>query len=186
MAGVAFTELFERGRSGDRSALSAAYELVFWSLRRTASLLLAREHGPQTMQPTGLVGELFVKIHALQCRIVDREHFLRLATNAMKQILTDRGRGRAVRRRLAPEVLAASLRNARTKQATESERAARQVWQRLQAIDAQVADVVWLKATEGMTLGDIALRQGRERWRVKADYDYGIKWMTPQLQGREH
>ena len=185
MTRVAFTELFERGQSGDRSALSAAYDLVFWSLRRTASLLLAREHGPQTMQPTGLVSELFVKVHALQCRIVDREHFLRLATNAMKQILIDHGRGRAVRRRLAPDVLAISLRRVRGTQPTEGERAARQVWERLRAIDAQVADVVWLKAAEGMTLGDIAALQRRERWRVKADYDYGIKWMTPQLHSRE-
>ena len=55
-------------------------------------------------------------------------------------------------------MLAAWLRNARTMQAPDSKRAARQVWQRLPALDAQVADVVWLKATEGMKLGDIALR----------------------------
>ena len=68
---------------------------VYEELRRLASIKLATERPGQTLQPTALVHEAWLK---LQGRKADRynnpRHFFAAAANAMRQILIDRARKR--------------------------------------------------------------------------------------------
>ncbi len=81
---------------GDPGASGQLLPLVYDELRRLAAQKLAREKPGQTLQPTALVHEAYL-------RLVDpggerpwdnRGHFLAAAAEAMRRILIDRARDR--------------------------------------------------------------------------------------------
>lgn len=66
--------------------------LVYDELRRLAAAKLANEPVGQTLQPTALVHEAFVKLANNDLRFNDREHFFACVAEAMRQILVDSAR----------------------------------------------------------------------------------------------
>ena len=97
----------------------------------------------------------------------------------MRQFLIDRSRGQAVRRRLEPEVL--SLISPTWSPESTSSRAVRHVWERLQKCDPGAAEAIWMLRVESMTLNEVASKQQRPVWRVRADCAYAEDWMRQQL-----
>ncbi len=96
--------LFQRLREGDASAREELFPLVYEELRRLARGHMAQQRASHTLQATALVNEAYLKM----CRPeggsawVDREHFLRLAATAMRQILVDHARKRGADKRREP------------------------------------------------------------------------------------
>jgi RNA polymerase sigma-70 factor, ECF subfamily len=175
--------LFERAQQGDWSAREAVYKLAFLRLRSIASSLLQRERRSHTLQPTALVGELFLKLHRLQARVMDEDHFFRLSARAMRQVLIDYARTRAAAKTVPPECVAELLlATHKSETDVESLLAVRAVFRKLQKLDPTVARTVWLRTVEGLTLAEVTRAQGRETWRVRADYDFGLRWMADQLE----
>lgn len=69
---------------------------IYDELRRLAARKLAREKPGQTLQPTALVHEAWIKLQGRdQVRYNDPKHFYAAAAGAMRQILIDRARKRA-------------------------------------------------------------------------------------------
>jgi RNA polymerase sigma factor (TIGR02999 family) len=67
--------------------------LVYDELRRLAAARLASENSQQTLQPTALVHEAWVRLVKGEDRTWNnREHFFRVAAMAMRRILVDRFR----------------------------------------------------------------------------------------------
>ena len=67
--------------------------LVYEELRKLAAFKLAQQSPDQTLQPTALVHEAYIKLlgdgnHSWQ----DRRHFFAAAAEAMRHILVDRAR----------------------------------------------------------------------------------------------
>jgi RNA polymerase sigma factor (TIGR02999 family) len=61
---------------------------------------LAREHGAQTLQTTGLVHEAYLKLLGGGWMVAtDRPHFLAIAARAMRQVLVDCARRRKAAKR---------------------------------------------------------------------------------------
>ena len=180
MATPGFHALFEKAQQGDWIARDAVYKLAFHRLRSIASALLQRERRGHTLQPTALVGELFLKLHRFQMRILDEDHFFRISARAMRQVLIDHARTKGAAKKIAPdsvaELLAAS--NAGTTTDIESLIAVRAVFEKLEKLDPMAARTVWLRSVEGFTLPEISREQKREVWRVRADFDFGIRWMA--------
>ena len=56
------------------------------------------------------------------------------------------------------------------------------VFEKLRAMDPQVAETVWLRSVEGLTVNEMSRSQNREVWRVRADYDFGLQWMANKLK----
>lgn len=177
-----FGLLFERAQQGDWTARDALYRFAFGRLRSIASSLLQKERPGHTLQPTALVGELYLKLHRLRARVLDEDHFFRLSARAMRQVLIDHARNKGSARRIAPDgvlvVLAASNRGDTDR---ESLLGVRAVFEKLQKLDPAAARTVWLRAIEGLTLAEVSQAERREVWRVRADYDFGVKWMTDQI-----
>lgn len=73
--------------------------VVYAELRRLAAAKLAHESGGQTLQPTALVHEAWLRLGAdRQPRWANRAHFFAAASECMRRILIDRARSkRAVR-----------------------------------------------------------------------------------------
>src|SRR5215831_4799424 len=86
-------------KSGDSKAAEDLLVLVYDELRRLAASKLARETPGQTLQPTALVHEAWLRLVGNSSpSFNDREHFFRASAEAMRRILIDRARRKQTRR----------------------------------------------------------------------------------------
>lgn len=85
--------------SGDPKAAEELLVIVYDELRRLAASKLAMEAPGQTLQPTALVHEAWLRLVGDQSRsFKDREHFFRASAEAMRRILIDRARRKQTQR----------------------------------------------------------------------------------------
>jgi len=93
------TVLLAAVEQGDPRAADQLLHVVYEELRRLASYKLAQEAPGQTLQPTALVHEAWLKlIGAEERKFENRAHFLAVASEAMRRILIDRARRRRTQR----------------------------------------------------------------------------------------
>jgi len=94
------TALLIAFRDGDENAFQQLVPLLYDELRRVARAQLARHRPGLTLDATGLVHELYMKM-ADQNRLgaTDRNHFLAIAARAMRQVIVDRARRRTAAKR---------------------------------------------------------------------------------------
>ena len=84
---------------GEPKAAEQLLVLVYDELRRLASSKLAREAPGQTLQPTALVHEAWLRLVGDQNpSFNNREHFFRASAEAMRRILIDRARRKHTKR----------------------------------------------------------------------------------------
>jgi RNA polymerase sigma factor (TIGR02999 family) len=98
------TRLLSRIEQGERVAVDQLLPLVYDELRKLATAQLLREQPGQTLQPTALVHEAYLRL--VPCgdeprrpsdvaQFANRRHFFAAAAEAMRRILIDRARQRA-------------------------------------------------------------------------------------------
>lgn len=87
------TQLLQEWRGGDFEARDELLSLCYKELKQLASQQLRHERRNQTLQPTALVHELYLRI-AEQPAISwnDRAHFFGIAAKVLRQILVDHAR----------------------------------------------------------------------------------------------
>ena len=84
---------------GEPQAAENLLNLVYEELRRLAAYKLAQEAPGQTLQPTALVHEAWLKlVGGEERRFANRTHFFAAAAEAMRRILVDRARRRLTQR----------------------------------------------------------------------------------------
>src|SRR4051812_768703 len=85
------TRLLDAAGAGDPQAAADLLPLVYTELRRLAAARLAAETPGQTLQPTALVHEAYLRLVGDQ-RFDGRGHFFAAAAEAMRRILVDAAR----------------------------------------------------------------------------------------------
>ncbi len=89
------TRALQAMRQGDPRAAERLVPLVYNELRQIAAHFMAQESPGQTLQPTALVHEAWLRLGAdLQPPWVNRAHFFAAAAEAMRRILVERARRR--------------------------------------------------------------------------------------------
>src|SRR4051812_41413284 len=85
------TKVLKAIDQGDPKAAAQLLPLVYDELRKLATHRLAEEHPGQTLQPTALVHEAYLRIVGEEDvpRWHDRGHFFAAAAEAMRRILID-------------------------------------------------------------------------------------------------
>ena len=175
--------LFKQTQQGNRFAQNAFYGMTFRRLRSIALMLLQKERAGHTLQATALVSELFLKLRGLGTRILGEEHFFRVAARAMQQVLIDSARAKFARKRIPPELVSEFLAYANPGRSDpEMCLTVKIILERLRHIDPAAAEIVWLRCVEGLTIEEVSQSKGREFWRVRADYEFGLRWMAKQLE----
>jgi len=87
------TRVLERAQKGDPNAADELLPLVYNELRRLAAAKMARERPDQTLQPTALVHEAWLRLGGdAQPAWQNRAHFLGAASEAMRRILVENAR----------------------------------------------------------------------------------------------
>ncbi len=87
--------LLEGMRRGDAAARGELWRRLYGELRRLAAGHLRRR--PGTLEPTALVHEVYLRLAGRQLAGEDRGQFFALASLAMRSVLVDAARRRAVR-----------------------------------------------------------------------------------------
>jgi len=87
------TQLLDAIDAGDSQAATQLLPVVYDELRRLAAAKMAQEQPGQTLQPTALVHEAWLRlVGAEEICFGGRRHFLAAAAQAMQRILIDRAR----------------------------------------------------------------------------------------------
>src|SRR5688572_29581053 len=95
------TGILQRIEQGDIQATEQLLPLVYEELRKLAAARLAQERPGQTLQPTALVHEAYVRLVGTQReqRWDSEGHFFAAAAEAMRRILIERARRSAALKR---------------------------------------------------------------------------------------
>jgi RNA polymerase sigma factor (TIGR02999 family) len=94
------TVLVHEYANGNKEALDRLLPLVYVELRRIARKHLRDERPGHTLQPTGLVHEMYARlVGQTPPDVRDRVHFLSVAAGVMRQILIDHARTKYAQKR---------------------------------------------------------------------------------------
>src|SRR5689334_8364292 len=94
------TRLLDRLSSGERGAADELLPLIYAELHGLASNYMAGRRPGDTLQPTALVHEAYLKLLPGEGeRWRGHEHFLALAAKAMHSVLVDHARRRLAQKR---------------------------------------------------------------------------------------
>jgi DNA-directed RNA polymerase specialized sigma24 family protein len=94
------TGLLRAWGDGDQAALQELIPLVHDELRRLARRYMGRERAGQTLQPTALVNEAYLRLADLrEMRWQDRAHFVAMAARLMRRVLVDIARSKGYQKR---------------------------------------------------------------------------------------
>ena len=176
----------------DAAGPAALMPVVYTELRRIAARYISRERPGQTLQPTALVNEVFVRLAAERPRpFQNRTHFVAIAALSMRQILVQRARARhALKRGGAPErvtldeglVPAADSHTAPYGAARDVELLALdEVLTRLASIDPALAHLVELRYFAGLTVEETAEAVGSSPATVKRQWAFARAWLKRAL-----
>jgi RNA polymerase sigma factor (TIGR02999 family) len=180
----ATTILLRDMRRGQGSAREALFEGVYAELRAVAGALLRGREGGQTLQPTALVHEAWLKLgSASELTVHDRAHFMAVAATAMRQILVDHARARSAAKRGggARRVPLEALDTPDRATAPEEVLAMDECLQRLEALEPRQARVVEMRVFAGMTVPEAADALGVSTRTVELDWRMARAWLGREL-----
>ena len=152
------TRILDRARDGDPRAAEELLPLVYEELRKLAVVRMANEKPGQTLQPTALVHEAWLKIAGDgNEHFANRRHFFKAAAGAMQQILIDIAR-RKQRLKHGANQVGEELHESRIAVSVPSEEllAVNDALATLALEDPQAAEVVQMRYFVGMTVPEIA------------------------------
>ena len=181
------TRLLVQWKNGDSQAAEVLTPLVYSELRRLAAHYLSDERAADTLQPTALVHEAYVRLVAQsmpdwQCR----SHFFGVAAHLMRQILVDHARRkRAGKRGAAVTVVGLDLLPARAQPRAgpldvdilSLDRALEE----LATFDAQQCRVVEMKFFAGLTIDETAEALGISAATVEREWVIAKAWLYHRL-----
>jgi RNA polymerase sigma factor (TIGR02999 family) len=182
-------ELVERSQAGDAGAAAELMPLVYEELRRIAGAYMRRERPGQTIQPTALVHEAYLRLLADRKQAWEgRTHFLAIAANSMRQILVERARAHHTQKRggdrdritLVEGVLRAG--NDDADEAALDLLALDEALDRLAALDAQQARVVELRFFGGLTIEETAAELAISPATVKRHWTLARAWLRREVR----
>lgn len=166
--------LLARWNGGDSTALDELMPLVYDELRRMASARRRRSDPLQTLQPTALVHEAYLRLVGSNSpRPLDRTHFFALAGRAMRQIVIDEARRKESLKRGGTALRVTLDDGIPDRPAAEVDVIALDAaLEKLSAGDADQARLVEMRFFAGLTLEEIAavtgtsLATAKRRWRL--------------------
>ncbi len=180
------TQILDAIGQGNSQAADQLLPVVYAELRRLAAHKMASESPGQTLQPTALVHEAWLKLVGQQSRKwQDRNHFFAAAAEAMRRILVDNAR----RKR--------TLRHGGGQQRVELDDvkllvenhdhllAVNDALEKFAAKDKQKADLVKLRYFVGMTIGEAAALLGISEGTAKRHWAYARAWLYTEIRAEQ-
>ena len=177
------TQILEAVSAGKEGAEDDLFSLVYNELRRMARSRMEGERPGQTLQPTGLVHEVYLRLLRNQePRWDNRAHFFTAAAEAMRRILIEHAR-RKRRLKRGGEFRQVELEMADGHLHPESDDllALEEALTRLEKRDAAMAKVVKLRYFAGLTVKETAQALQSSPRSVNRQWSAARAWLHREL-----
>lgn len=177
------TRLLRRIEEGSSAARDRLFRLVVDDLRVMARSRMAGLPPSETLQPTALVNEVYLRLfHGPDRTMANRRHFFYVAGRAMHDILVEKARritslkrgGDHTRINFDPDIAVVDA------DAEELVRIGEAV-ERLARVHPRAADVVKLKFSAGLSYEDIAGALDVSYATVRRDWRYAKAWLHREI-----
>lgn len=190
----AVAEILSNIQPGDERSMEALMPLVYAELKMLASRQLAQEaRGGKghTLQPTALVHEAFLKLVGRDKSWAGREHFMAVASRAMRQVLVDHARRKNADKRgggvakADVSVDAMEIEGKPAAGATSRELRVVELDELLTELagsDERTARVAEMRLFGGMELEQIATAMGLSRNTIVRDWQLARAWLAAKVQ----
>ena len=175
--------VLQAAQTGDRQAAADLLPLVYEELHQLARVRLARQPPGQTLQPTALVNEVYLRI-AGESNVTweGRQHFFFAAARAMRDILVEQARRKAgpkrgggQRRQELDEACAV------LKPPSDDVLAIHEAIEELEAHDSIKAQIVLLRYFTGLTMDETAAVLGMPERTLGRHWRYIRAWLMKRL-----
>jgi RNA polymerase sigma factor (TIGR02999 family) len=178
------TQILDSIEPGDRQAADRLLPLVYEELRKLATSRMAREAPGQTLQPTALVHEAWLRLAGNEGRVwSNRAHFFAAAAEAMRRILIENARRRKALRhggdRVRVDIQEVEL---AVPAADDQLLAIDEALQLFSTMDPKKAQLVKLRYFIGMTIEEAAGALGISEATAKRWWDYARAWLHTEVQ----
>ena len=178
------TTLLQAVQAGDRGAAERLLALVYDHLYAMAKAHMARLPPGQTLEPTALVHEAYIRLFGKNHgHLVNRRHFFFAAARAMRDILIEQARSKAGpkrggdRKRVSlTDALAAEDR------AAEDVLAVTEALAELEKEDPQKAQIVHLRYYAGMNVKETASVLGISERTLHRQWRFIKAWLERRLE----
>jgi RNA polymerase sigma-70 factor (ECF subfamily) len=181
------TQILAAISSGDRSDTDRLMEIVYDDFRKLANTYLADETRSNTLQPTAVVHEAFVKL--VDYKDVDwqgRSHFFAVGATAMRQILVDHARkkmtakhGAGWQRTSLDDGLSISPKRGTDVLALDD------ALDKLATINERRAKIVEMRFFAGMTEDEVAIALDVSKSTVQKQWAATSRWLRRELSEAE-
>ena len=180
------TRLLHRWQVGDREALGALASAAYDDLRAIAAGYLRRERSGHTLQATGLVNELYLRLAQIRSvQIEDRRHFYAFAAQLMRLILIDHARQARAGKRPGSHARVPLHDEIAWVDATSDEMLDLDVaLNELEAVAERKVRVLELRYFLGCTNEEAAQVLGVSRPTIDRDLEFAKAWLYRRLGGR--
>lgn len=180
----AYETLIARIQAGDASAQNDLFEAVYDLLRGIALNQMRNERPGQTLQPTALVNEAYLKLAGSEGQSWDNVgHFVGAASRAMRQILIDRARKHNTAKH-GGDRQRVPIENCERAQSAGTWHELIWLDQALDALareDATLASLVEMKYFLGLSIPAIAQAQGVAERTVNNRWKFARVWLKKQI-----
>ena len=178
------TKMLKQWGGGDRDALDRIMPVVYDELRRIAKRNSRRERPDNSLQPTALVNEVYIRL--VDQRGMDwqsRAHFFGIAARIMRQVLVDRARERNAAKRGGGDY---KLDLTDVSDVPDEGRrldllALDRVLDALASFDPQQSRIVELKFFGGLSIEETAEVMGISAATVKREWALARSWLFREL-----
>jgi RNA polymerase sigma factor (TIGR02999 family) len=178
------TQLLENWVRGDLAALDQLMPAVYPQLRHYAQAQFRSRNRLDTLQPTAIVNELFLKLLASRpARFESREHFYALSARMIRSVLVDEYR-RAQAEKRGGELSRVSLHedllwiNANSEEMLDFEIAMTE----LEQLDRQQADLFGMRFLLGCTADEVAELTGISKATVDRKVKLARAWLFQRMR----
>ena len=178
------TRILHRIEEGDAHAAEQLLPLVYDELRKLAALQLAHDRPGETLNPTVLVHEAYLRLvgEGKDPRYHDRSHFFAAAATAMRHIRIDLARRKQTQKR-GGGVQRLELDDVAAPTPDQELLALDEALTQLAALDARKAQLVELRFFAGLTSDQAAAVLGISPTTADRDWAFARAWLRDAVRG---
>jgi len=183
------TRVLDRAQLGDPKAAEQLLPLVYDELRRVAAARMANGAAGNTLQPTALVHEAWLRLLGDDgaAQFQNRTHFFAAAAEAMRHILTDRARRKkALRHGGGQEHVAVDELDLAAPADADELLAVNEALERLERADPAKAELVKLRYFVGMTIEETAAALGISAPTAKRRWALARAWLYSEINSNRN
>jgi RNA polymerase sigma factor (TIGR02999 family) len=175
-------ELLNSVRAGDRSGIDRLFELVYDDLRGLAHKYTHRSSSQESLQPTEVVHEAFLKlVNQDNADWRDKSHFLAVGAKAMRHILVDDAKNRGRKKRGGNRSRVPLDEGMLVSPTHEDILDIDEALEKLALINQTRAAIVEMRFFAGMTVDEVAEALGISKRSVEGHWTFAKAWLRREI-----